>query len=521
MLPLKTMFLSLSLIALLAAGATAQTRIVWGNLSSEDDKDKLTLNDAYGNTAAKEQNVMAGRATPVYVAAGSWDDLGTYTSFMFDNEEDFVVNLQYSLSGYGSLKVTADSAGAVPATFPRNLPPSGVDTVWLQIPWSVGEETFSINVVSESDDAPSLRISTYHPVLQFTKEDYVTLETSNGYNVFLFPSETLPPFVGSGLQVYLRAWDAVRNELCESCSLFYLTDSSFTNNEAINDANKSGIIYADDARMNNGKAAVIISGMAIVEDSNYATWQVFGPNKEFTNAQLTMLQFKLPPPPRPRTSYIYDRNGDGIGDSLRIEYSMSFFANGLGSAIVDSLLPVLLEVIWGDDTTRYHLPEYTPEFLKDRENVRSLYTNADFRNRNRAYWDPFVSKTNDSLLVIAEPATAFSKSILTQGKGTVISRIPFLDIDRCPTTSSCPASAFTYSPIPASIVDSISFTVANVIYTGDRIKNPNLLTAGQSLYYDLKGTPLGAAKPTAPGVYIEIGNASEKTQGKHRKIVVK
>ena len=447
-----------------------QTRVVWGNLSSEDDKVKLTLNDAYGSTAVRDQSVMVGRATPVYVATGSWDDLGTYTSFMYDNEEDFVVNLTYSLSGYGSLKVTADKEGTVDVKFPRNLPPSGVDTVWLHIPWSVGEETFSINVVSESDDAPSLRIHTYHPVLQFTKEDYTTLETPEGYNIFLLPGETLPPLVGTGLQVYLRAWDARRNELCDNCT-FYLTDTSFTNNPAINEENKNGIIYADDARIINGKAAVIISGMDVVKDANHATWQVFGPNKELTNAQWIKLQFRESPVPQPRTSYIYDRNGDGIGDSIRIGYSKSFFVDGLNTAIADSLLPVLVEVIWGEDTTRYHVEEYTPEFLRDANNVRNIYTNADFRNKNRAYWDKFVSKTNDSLLVIAEPTTAFSKSILTQGRGTVVSRTPFIDIDKCPTTSSCPSTAFTYSPSPAAVVDRIPPVVVKAEYTMDKTKN--------------------------------------------------
>ena len=449
----------------------AQTRVVWGNLTSEDDKVKLTLQDSYGDTAAREQNVMVGRATPVYVATGSWSDIGAYTSFLYDNEEDYVTTLSYSLSGYGSLKVTADSLGDTLATFPRRLPPSGVDTVWVHIPWSVGEQEYGLNVVSEAEDAPSLKIKTYHPVLRFTKEDYATSENPIGYNIFLSPGDTMPPLVGTGLQVYLVAEDTVRGGLCESCT-FYLTDTSFTNNEDINDANKSGVIYADDIRMLNGKASIIISGLDVVKDTNHATWQVFGPNKELTNAEWTMLQFRESPIPQPRTSYIHDRNGDGIGDSISIEYSKSFFVDGLGSALADSLLPVLIEVVWdAKDTVRYHVSGYTPEFLKVRENVQNLYTDAAFRASNKAYWEKFVSTTEDSLLVIAEPTTAFSKTVLTQGKGTVISITPYIDIDKCPTTSSCPPAAFTYTPSQSAVLDRIPPIVVKAEYTMDKTKN--------------------------------------------------
>jgi hypothetical protein len=213
-------------------------------------------------------------------------------------------------------------------------------------------------------------------------------------------------------------------------------------------------------KLEGGKLTTYITGQGEVILSDYAEWSISGPSPDVTNAKWTGLQFKLAPVPMPGLSEIFDRNGDGIGDSITIEFSKSFRGDS-GNDIRDSLLLVLLEVIWEKgDTVRFHAPEFNVDSLKNREWVRRQYASSGFRTTNGNYWRKFVKGDSLHVLMIGGDAK-FSKGIATSGynggKGLVLSYTPFYD-----------EGVFQYSPesgMAADLLDKIPPIVVSARFT--------------------------------------------------------
>jgi len=452
---------------------TTNARIVWGNLISEDKKENKILRNAYGDITKIEQSIIAGKRTPIYVAGGHWENAdNNYTTFIYDNDSATVVAVKYSLSGTMGLDITLDSLGEKKAVFPRNIPPSGIDTLWVKGDFYMGEKEFDINLdgVSNSEDTPSLKLTVYQPKLIFTTSD-TTLTPVNPANPSLASGflrwtggDTLPPYVGKGLEVYIVAWDSLRKELCSHCS-FILGETSSTNNSSINNKWPEVIVQSDAIRIENGRQTILIRGRDIVIGADFAKWRIYGPSNGLTFAEWDSLQFRDAPVPMPIKSEIYDRNGDGIGDSLRIAFGKSF-KNDKG-VIVDSLLPVLIEVIWEKGyAVPYHNPKHNVDSLKKKSYVMKFY-NKDFFEENRKYWEQYL--VGDTLMVIADSTTAFSKNILTSGynsgKGNLLSYTPFYDQNRC-VANKCDTTAFMWRPegYEASIFDKIPPIVVRAEY---------------------------------------------------------
>jgi len=451
---------------------TTNARIVWGNLKSEDRKENKVLRNAYGDTAKMEQFIIAGKRTPIYVAGGHWENTGSYTTFVYDNDST-VVTVKYSLSGAMGLDITLDSLGDKKATFPRNIPLGGIDTLWVKGDFYMGEKEFNINLdgVSNSEDTPSLKLTVYQPKLRFTTSDS-TLTPVNSANPSFASGfrrwtdgDTLPPYVGKALDVYVVAWDSLRKELCSHCN-FILSETSTTNNANINNKWPDVIVQSDAIRIENGRQTIYMRGRDVVGDTNFAKWRISGPSQGFTFAEWDSLQFRDAPVPMPIRSEIYDRNGDGIGDSLRIIFGKSF-KNDKGE-IVDSLLPVLIEVIWENKyAVPYHNPKHNVDSLKKKDYVMKFY-NKDFFEENRKYWLQYLVGDTDTLMIIAEPTTTFSKNILTSGynsgKGSLLSYTPFYDQNKC--VAKCDTTAFMYRTegYEASVFDKIPPIVVRAEY---------------------------------------------------------
>jgi fibro-slime domain-containing protein len=422
------------------------TRMVWGNLVSEDEKTRLTLKDAYDETTKQAQTVIAGKRTPIYIASGSWSNA---TTFLYDNDPEFVTGKAYSVSVAGGtgLKIYSSKEGTTEKTS-GTLPASGVDTLWVEGAYTGGNKEFSLNVVAESESAPSLKLTVYQPTLKFfTENDYKTTVNPVGYTKWGADI----PYVGSQLPIYIAAWDPVKNEICSHCN-FVLREESFTNKPGF-DNTKRSIVEADvTTKITDGKFGGYIHG---TEETvpNTASWKVTGPSPEITTIEWTELKFRDAPVPVPMKSFIFDRNGDGIGDSVTIEYNKSFSGRG------DSLLPVLLAVSWEPgDTVYLHLEGYTVSQLKDFNFVSNLYNDPTFFSRNRTYWNSFIK---DSIVTIAGPDRRFSKGILTYGKGNVSSWTPFIDLDNCIGGSKC---SLQYSSNTNTLTDRISPIVIKAEY---------------------------------------------------------
>jgi len=483
-------------------------RIVWGSLLNSG----YDLLDAYGEITKKEQSVIAGKLAPIYVAIGNWEE--KYT--VFDEKEleptDVVT---YSLSGIDAeeLDVYLDSLGEIPAVFPRRIPTSGIDTVWVKGSYEMGEQTLEINLSganAASDETPSLKLSIYQPRLRFTKTDstffFVNADNpsiASGYKMW----DSLPPYVGKSLPVYVAAWDTLNtrtrpNRICSHCT-FSISQKSFVNTQG----NSEGIVKGEPLRIVNGRQTIFIKGQDIVEGRDYAQWHITGPSEKYTFAKWDSLQFRGAPVPMPLFSELYDRNGDGIGDSLRIKFSKSFKN---GNRIDSTLIPILMEVTWEQgNTLTFYNPDYTATYdvdkdgkltidpvkasktiqekvtinnLKDETYVRDiLYNNPkynkDFFTENRKYWDKYLnSKEGDSLIVIATDSTAFSKNIATagynSGKGKLSSYTPFYDQSQCIPGKPCQSGAFMWSKdgYNAEVLDRVPPIVVRAQYTVENEK---------------------------------------------------
>jgi len=122
----------------------SNTRIVWGTLYGMDSGKEFQLKDTHGNITKREQTIVAGEHTPIYISIGSWTD-DNYNIFEYDDDPD-VAGKSYSLSIIG---------GATEQKINGVLPASGVDTLWIEK--GIGE--FFLNVVPESASAPSMKLT--------------------------------------------------------------------------------------------------------------------------------------------------------------------------------------------------------------------------------------------------------------------------------------------------------------------------------------------------------------------------
>jgi len=465
---------NIQLLDVITIKLNTSPHIVWGQL--EKNKTVISLKNAYGDPTTREQNIIAGKPTPIYIAGGDWKD-GSYTTFEYETDQQAIKSISYSIDGVtGGLSVIyIDSLGfEVPAIFPRKLPSSGIDTLYLKGSYDASSEPFSINIagVSENEDSPSLKITVYQPKLMFTHADFDFKNPVNpsGYIGFNWPgtegNPSLPPFVGNQLDVYLVAWDSERNELCSHCN-FILKETSFTNNDSINNINHDAIVESDARRIVNGTQAIFIRGRDKVMDNDYATWRVYGPSEGITFAVWDKLQFRVTMLPVPVESYIYDRNGDGIGDKLIIQFSKSFKSDG---EFVDKLFPVLIGVIWDKeaDPVYFHAPGHSVAELKITDNIYNWTSSQnayDFYAKNAAYWKQFIPEGRDSILVIEEPNTKFSNDILTYGRGSLLSYTPYYDEGYCPDPANCTTrAAFRYPLSNAFVLDRISPIVVKADY---------------------------------------------------------
>jgi len=429
--------------------SASNTHIVWGDLESEFDGSKAVLNDAYDKKTTRDQKIIAGKRTPIYIASGSgWDN--DYTIFSYDNDPDFAGKSYTLLISPAGLK-TYDSEGNEKRG--GVLGKSGIDTIWVEGGYDLENNTkFTLNVVAESDDAPSMTLTIYQPELKFVEKDFkTTIGNPTGYTKWTDGAEA-PPYVGKPLDMYVVAWDGGRDEICGHCT-FPLSETSRSEGACADKVvNKNPLVDAiSPPVIRGGKLEVNIHGNEDTGDNKCtAAWKITGLNPD-VNVEWTGLRFREPPVPIPMESYIADRNGDGIGDSVYVKFTKSL-------ATVDSLLPVLLEVVWAaGDTVSYYHPDLDLSKLKNDDYVKSIF-NKDFYTKNRAYWNEFVH--DSTIIITSNPSktgqASFSKEILTFGKGLVLSRIPFVDC-----TVGC---AFTYGENNTGLIDRISPIVVAAKY---------------------------------------------------------
>jgi len=463
------------------------TNIVWGTLVGENsgvlEGGDGILRDADGIKTTVTQTVIAGKRTPIYISEGSWSDPGTYTTFEYlnkypDGSPSDAYNHTYSITVTGNtgLKLYAKSTGT-DTKLSGTIPASGVDTVWVEGDYS-GEKEFEINVTTPSVEAPSLKLKVYMPEFKFMDNTFTTAVTPAGFTRWA-TGDGKPPYVGSSLDMYIAIWDPKNSVVCTHCGGFTITYTSSTNASV---TDPTHIVLSDISGpnvINGGLISTTIRGQEDTGPAEYtATWTIYGPQGSGMKGEWTGLRFRDAPVPLPNASYVYDRNGDGIGDSLRVAYNKPLKG---GSA--DTLLtPILMEVVWErGDTVFFHSGAYSKETLQSRTAVQSLYSGdkTTFFNTNRTYWSQFIDPTNDSVLVFTKDKdnkdVMFSKKIQTAPadiggrNSSLFSWTPFIDQSTC--VGTCTDNDLQYSSNLALITDRISPIVVEARYKYEKNKS--------------------------------------------------
>jgi hypothetical protein len=362
-------------------------------------------NGAILDLTPAKNGVVAGKRIPVYFASGSLSDNGNVvvntdpdvagTTFTLNST---VGNLSDATTKAELLLYTSATGGeAVPATTQFTIPASGLCTLWVAGTYRASDDyTYTVNVSGAKSTPAKLEIRL--PLLKFMDETFATEVPAVGTGLRNAAGEILPIMMGTEIKLFLLAYDpAVPDQVCESCN-FTLSGSSDVPDTTIPRAvefsglrqtEKEGVYVGG---IVGGKASISISGSEPVKDPYWAFATIRGLSEK-TLAKWDSLRFKEPPVPYPLFSGMYDKNGDGKGDSLFIAYNR---------VLPGDSLPDFVEIWW-------------PESATD-----SLYLS---KSELAAYWSE-----GDSVIVIDD--RDFSTAILTAGVGRLRNTATYKDPDQ-------------------------------------------------------------------------------------------
>ncbi len=474
---------------------------VWGRIYNE-----TTGNEIY-DLGPKAKNVVSGKLVPIGFSYGDWrcdhpnsnTNAGCGFDVLMDNSPVGAYGWPVNITGIpasssgDSLRFYADSLGEcevspgqtfiIPGTGKYSLGGCEIEHngkfAGLLVLWVEGKYEASGDIIHTLSN--ELQVTTYVPRIQFVNPTTNAILTNSqkigsDFSKILQnqPLSDRWVYIGTPLERTVAAYDVSGGSpvLCTTCDFRLYTsawaedaggnrldnDPDFGVNSDILNANPSPIYFTE------GVARFSISGVVPVKDDNYAFLTVRGPSTAFTD-QWNLLQFKGPPPYYPITAELYDKNGDGIGDSLRIAYYRAFHPDSL---------PGFLEVIWVPDTTfGFGLGEKEG----DEYSGKNISPEA-----NRIYWNrthsSFTTKIeHDSVIVIY--GINFSKGIKKSSfPGEVISWITFNDkglVVNVGMSRNIEAKGTTISPIrpPQTASANFAFASQNAIHL--QTKNPGRL----------------------------------------------
>jgi len=441
--------------------------------------------DGDGNPAAPIRNLgeqnkrtVAGRLVPVGFADGYWEGnrfyvntdptYGSHTkTFTLDQ-----AGLIDTKTAYSGLRVFTDSLGQ------NEILPFGSIAIGgngLRVLWITGEyaaeddATYKLMIPRRGAAGGISEIKVFLPRFKFidnatnailpqgtwqTKgSDY----SKRGPNV---AAREMGIYLGSSEIRMVAAYDVSGSNgtepgvLCTDCGTiipFNLrADEIWSNNPSLGSG--GSLVSTSFSPLNNGISTLTFRGNRGIMHPDYAFLKVGGPSRASkTLAQWDSLQFAMPPAAFPINAEIYDRNGDGIGDELRVTYDRKFHMDSLPSKLL---------VTWE--------PGNTLEFgLGKKEG--DVYSNKDINPvENRAYWNGYHSNFNtriehDSIIVIYD--IDFSNDVRTSvGFGNDIYAVSWVtakDPFQVGTEKNYDLTVYIEDKIPAIVVSAIFEADAN------------------------------------------------------------
>ena len=475
-------------------------KVVWGKIVGSDGS-------FIYNLGHKDREVVAGKLLPIGYASGEW--LCQDESRFGDDDCAFEVNLEDAAAGgsYGApvnVRVSTDSdkdwTDLVAYTDSIASPDSKVElnkgfTVpgrgekhfpGLLVLWVAGEYEAEGDATHTISDGPKIKV--FMPRLRF-------VDPNNTSTVLNPPNQTkgsdpsrgntvrdMAVMIGATLPRAIAAYDISNNGnvVCSTCDFTLRMNAWVTAQNGDSARIPSAQIIqvataANSMNLTNGIAKFEVRGARQVEaglatqPDSFAHFTIRGPSlNRDTYAKWDSLLFNKPNFPIPVKAEIYDRNGNGIGDSLYIEYDVPFYSTERPGSSMDSL-PSAIQIIWdGTDTlvlgkgTRNNKGEYEGNSI------------AGYRD----YWNGsdkgFKLNVRDNIIEIYAPNLRygweglgsqqgeFSKDIKTHAgnvAASVMSWATFRD--------SKNQNAVVHLSVPSGIQDKIPAIVVKADYVGD------------------------------------------------------
>jgi fibro-slime domain-containing protein len=482
---------------------TVNVRMAWGSITN--DRDALVTNvcdyTKY-NGSGSEGKAVTGERFPVCFIVGEETANGFVINddgagFMFNLKTEGFKNQYGDFNANAGLRVYTDSIGDNEIPFgnmnqQQKIPDNGVLVLWVTGDYkqSNSSHDYKINVSGKNDNEVTLH--SLLPRLAWTKGpgtsdlpwDGFTAERgwgskflANGSPARLEENPQWPDFIwiGESIDLHLRAYNELSGKTCKTCS-FSLTPDAVSSDPAETSRGSALVGTPPGLGIVDGEASFAIRGnKPAILPEQMTKFIARNANSDLYIVEWDSLQFKKPPVPVPEHTEIYDEDGDGIGDYMKITYSRGFRRDSL---------PNMLEVKWDVDSTGWvRLGKATKD--ADGKYSNKGYTAAE----NEAFWnDPdhkiilgagvgttwanreSTDRSIDNDLEFNVKDTVilkgkFSKNVLTQGDGTVVNWTTFN------AKPNDPASLETTTPLTGSIDEKIPAIVVRARYSEKRCSN--------------------------------------------------
>jgi len=482
-----------------AIGATVKP--VWGHIVSDADGSTIY------NLGPQEKKTVSGKLVPIGFAAGDWDCADPtkygeancpFNVFMAPAKEGGSFGQRVNLNvqavpgaRFSGLTFYMDSLGQEEVqqntTFeiPEAGPFAGLLVVWVAGDYlALEDENYIIN--------SELKIEVLLPRLAFinpTTSARLTKAETKGSGPFQKSDDPndrvcqttnsnprcMGVLIGARLDRAIAAYDISSGDyvLCKTCS-FPLSVSAWVENEFGTRLPAFGtdksVIQSEPSTvsLDSGIAKFSVRGVKPVVADTFAFFTIQGPSDNAaTFAQWDSLLFRKPVVPYPTSAEIYDRDGNGIGDSLRVVYDRRFHGDSL---------PTFLEIFWDPDTTLgFGLGEKVLDgkggYSYSGKNIGTAASRIYWTERGDANHPNFKARIDivdsttavhfyDSVLVIYD--IDLSKDIKTsaQGVNNMVSWATFKD-------DKTAQGVITDLGLPMDISDKIPAIVVEATFTAD------------------------------------------------------
>jgi len=379
-------------------------RMIWGNIVN-DNGAAIAVKDNDGNTVtcSRYPSAVTGERVPICIAAGAWN--ANYTSFTVDDST--ASNFQFVQTPLTNTSVNA-ALEIYDAKEGGNLLSRGgkfeipKDPGYLVL-WVTGsnkqldyEYLYKINVTGSPD--PDVELKSLIPYLRWVKsgvtattlsptpaDSLIAVGQNRGSKRISFTPDSIDAeYVGQPIDLYLEAYNPDTKARCQTCTFnlrgeaYLITPSNPTGEE---DPDIVTISLDGSNGIMKGLAKIEVSGEKAVTNTDSVSIKIKGQSDATVSVNDVSgafifwrgLQFKEVPVPRPQSSEIYDLNGDGIGDLLKIVYTRGFDKDSL---------PTMIEVFWGEDTLLIG---------KGQKDSEGNYV-MDDKGANLEYWEPYLRK---------------------------------------------------------------------------------------------------------------------------------